>query len=290
MHIDYLSITAKIEGLDAQRNAAYTIAHILGGSWLGGRGRNGYSEGLRHDSGAIILWDGMEGMGVHVDLPGDSLAFFQENLPAILEAYEFKASRLDIATDIDDMSVADVLAAGDIVVTRARGRVLVSDLVSGGQTLYIGSLKGGRKLIRLYDKGIEQGSDSKRLRVEVQLRAEYAAVAFAFIQSGGNMADVVLRSIDFRADIGGNVSRRPRLDWWAEAVAAAEGGFAFPRRSPLDGGVERLTRWIDRYMCRPLLKVKLALGDRAFDAMIASACYRLDVGYYAGASPGGALA
>jgi hypothetical protein len=279
-HVDWLSLTAKIDTVALQENCAYTVASLLGGEWLECRGRNGYRSGLRHSSGAVVCWDGLDGMGVHLVLPSDALAHFGDGVEGVLFSYDWRCSRIDVAMDTPEVTVDWFLENPDSITVRAQKRTLVHSLDTGAKTLYIGSLRGGRKVIRIYDKARESGLDGVLTRIEVQLRDEYAAVALEYLRRGGSLASVALRAVDFRVPGDGRKSAWPRCGWWSAAVDGCETGFRFPRRSILDGGVERISRWIERYVAVPLVKCHVALGEGWLRSVLYRGAMRVDIGYY----------
>lgn len=283
--IDWISATTHVEGEDAQDNCVLTIQQVLGGQWLETRGRNGYQQCVRHASGALLLWDGQPGMGVHVSLPGDALAAFGDRVTDLLSSYAWVASRVDIAHDTDQVTVDWIVDNVSCVVCRAQKRTLVHSLDTGAKTLYIGSLSGGRKVVRIYNKSAESGLDGVLTRIEVQLRGEYAAVALAHIMSGGAMADVVARCVDFRTPGKGRVTEWSRCQWWEAAIEGAVGGFRFPVRTPFDGGVRVVSRWIERYVAPSLVRCHAALGEVWLRSILIRGSRSVDVGYYIASSP-----
>lgn len=282
MNIDYLALTTK-DSLGDVWDDAFRVKGYLGGEWVESNGRNGYRRSFRHDSGAVILFDGESNMGLHIVLPSIALSFFSDRLDDLFADFHWKASRVDVAADTKGVSVQQVLDNPDWIVTRARGRVLVHDLETGGMTLYIGRPGQCRKLVRVYDKGVERGSNppGELTRIEVQLRGEYAASAFDYIIQGGSLADVMLRSVDFREPVGSRKCDRPRLAWWRDIVESATGGFSFPPVSKAVESVERLKTWIESQVSASLAKCDIALGRGWLHGLLFRGASRVDVGFYA---------
>lgn len=212
-HIDWLAVTTKVSGSDRQKSVAEQVIFLLGGPtiWRLGRGLSGYESSYRHGSGAVVLFGGTDDMGVHLSLPSQALAYFGDVLFEVLDGWDWEASRIDIAVDTDAVTVDWVLENLDSVVTKTKHRVLVTDLVTGGKTLYLGSPKSGRKLIRIYDKAAQSSSLSVWTRVEVQLRKEFARAAYRALRNGVPLADILKRSVDFREPGDGDVYRLDRL-------------------------------------------------------------------------------
>ena len=154
-------------------------------------GRNGYKSRLRHCSHSIdVLFDGSEGMGVHVDVTGSAVPDLVEHFclsrlsdtPFGTSAYETvnlsdsvvcdllaciskigKMSRIDIAIDDIGTNYYSLRELSDIVnndlyVSRFR---TVNEIVQrrnrqvSGRTIYFGSRKSDY-MLRIYDKQLEQ--------------------------------------------------------------------------------------------------------------------------------------
>lgn len=278
--IDWLSITRKV-ALSEQFDFVCDVCWILGGEWKDTKGGLGYSRGRRHASGATILWDGTEDMGVHLVLNSDALAYFSEWITE-LDLEQWQCSRIDIAVDVSDVTVSEVIDLGEGIVSRSRERVEVRNLRGRGHTLYIGSPKG-RKMVRVYDKAAEDGLPEgvTLTRIEVQLRDEYARAAWAHIIGGGSPADVLARSIDFRESGEGPKRSWKRLDWWVRALSGACFSFVFPKLKRVKADVFRLAEFIHKYMSVPIAKCKVALGDEWLHGVVFHGCRRLDVEFYA---------
>lgn len=227
-------------------------------SWFGGsggdlpRGRSGYTRGrLILGTGSVLWSEDRLDMGVHVDLPSKALGRADMEVTALLQLVLGRYghfTRLDVALDTDSVTVAHVVqmeAAGDLI-SRTANRRLITDLRTGGQTLYIGSANS-RRLVRIYDKAIEQDRNDGAVwtRIEVQFRAEYAHQAAVYAVAGHALQDLILATVDFRDDNGdSNRSRWPRSDWWAELVGAARERLQFGARSASQT-VQDLYHWLN---------------------------------------------
>ncbi len=287
-HIDWLAVTTRVSGSDGQKSVAEQVISLLGGPtvWRLGRGLSGYESSYRHNSGAVVLFGGTDDMGVHLSLPSQALAYFGDVLFEVLDGWDWEASRIDIAVDTDAVTVDWVLENLDSVVTKTKHRVLVTDLVTGGKTLYLGSPKSGRKLIRIYDKAAQSSSLSVWTRVEVQLRKEFARAAYRALRNGVPLSDILKRSIDFREPGDGDIYRRRRLPWWESLVGVGNSSFRFPSRVRLDESVERLAAWVDKYLAVPLAKCRVAMGDSWLRGVVFRGYSSIDVRYYAACGVG----
>jgi hypothetical protein len=101
----------------------------------------------------------------------------------------------------------------------------------GGDSWYLGSAKGAARL-RVYDKARESGGEVDAVRWELQLRDTRAKEALVNLMLGGTggmvqdmgewAASELVRFVDFRdREADTNVTRAPRLEWWADLVGAA---------------------------------------------------------------------
>lgn len=285
-HIDWLSLTTKVPSAHSYDCAA-DVVHVLGGEWRWGRGRNGYRQAFRHESGGVILFDGEEGMGVHLVLPSQALAYFSDSLQELFESWEWKASRMDVCVDAEAVSVDFFIENQDVIVCRAQERAVYHDMSTGGKTLYVGSRHGSRKLVRIYDKGVEQKTHGpgQLTRIEVQLREEYADAAFRYVRNGGSLADVAVRCIDFRSPGRGPKCTWERLDWWAEMLTSCSFGFRFPLRLRAEQTLEAAVSWIEKQVAKSLAKCHAALGETWLRSLLFRGAAQLDVAFYNSLSP-----
>lgn len=287
-HIDWLALTVKVEGYPSQKATADNLIFLLGGAsaWRLSRGMNGYEHSYRHPSGAVVLFGASSEMGVHLSLPSQALAYFSDYMDEVLDGWDWEASRIDIAVDTNDVSVDFFVENPGVIVSKAKHKTLVTDLTSGGKTLYLGSARSGRKLVRIYDKGSQVGEDVVWTRVEVQLRKEFARAAFRALRNGVSLVDILKRSIDFREPGDGDVYRRRRLPFWEACVGSGHSCFRFPSRLKLDDSVERLARWVEKYMSAPLAKCRVALGESWLRSVFYRGYSSIDVRYYAACGVG----
>ena len=280
--IDFLCITtAKNLSSEYRRNVAENVVLLLGGEWSREKGMQGYTATWRHASGAWVGFDGDDAQGVHVFLPGDALRLFGDAVEDVLASYEWDCTRIDIAVDIKDKCVDDVLADGVDIVSRSREETLMDKLKgkgAGGKTLYIGSLRGSRALVRIYDKHAEAGLDYKLLRVEVQLRREWAKLAYRLWRSGVDMRSFLLKHIDFRDKNSNNhPSRRKRLDWWENALDSGNlMKIVYHTGETIVQTVERTASWLHRQVATSLAKMQLVFGESFIRGLLYAGHSKLD--------------
>lgn len=210
---------------------AETFVRALGGGEPLERGGLGYTMGWSvRGKGRVYVSPGRPEMGVHLvltgqicdELGGDELA----RIAYMVEVRRGHWTRFDDAMDTNGCSVEDFRDAEEQgqVVSRARSGTEYKPFRGpGGHTMTYGK-RGSRRVVRVYDKRSERAalglSCELGTRVEVEHRDEYADAAVLHWLRGGDLRDLVLSAIDVREG-DGNVSRRPRVGWWAAVVDGA---------------------------------------------------------------------
>jgi len=174
-------------------------------------------------------------------------------------------SRLDFAVDIfiDDISPNDIYEAMEAgaIRTGAKNFSRVESKINGGQmgvTVYIGS-RASMRLLRVYDKAVQAGANYPWVRIEIELKKEFARLVLrqmadiGIVKAGkAAIRDFVTTNIDWfdNAVVGPNVDyltpgARKDTEWekWIKAVvlpnavraiAADVSGFREAMRAALD--------------------------------------------------------
>ena len=234
-------------------------------NWLGipvktcsdGVSRFGYTNAASLDGmgGAFVLWGGVmvdDGNGgqvvstngtAHIQLSGSALRHFisygmdLHKLMAKVDKYGGKVKRIDIALDdrmgiLSQKTMLDAALEGNIM-SRFKNKNNPTYIGNGAHnegldwTLYFGS-KGGKAMVRVYNKSAERGlsSDMHWVRIEAEFRREKAqAVASELIRSytAGTCVGIVRGVIDFRdKDTATRATNRKLLPWWAEFTGDCE--------------------------------------------------------------------
>lgn len=153
--------------------AAYDIT--LCENWAFGGGGNGYNHGLKGLHYEEIRFNApVDGMGVHVILPGNIVT---ESRVYNAIALGCRTSRLDLAVDVHVPTDFDIETFyTELCAKRYKSRMKDYSITKSktGSTVYVGSWKSDR-LLRLYDKGAEQGEQPRRwLRAEVKMKGARA--------------------------------------------------------------------------------------------------------------------
>lgn len=183
-------------------------------NWEIVNGVNGYTTGAKHESGAKIYENlQRQDMGKHIIYSGKTLqrinAMYNVNSIEVLNHHiesGHNITRIDIALDFInyELNVSDFQWAfmQGKVATRLRKASVIQSLTDTGHTLYIGSRKKRKKLVRVYDKGAEMGWDYPCIRVEVQLMGKPATTVAIEAVRSGKLAQTLLGAmknvVDFK--------------------------------------------------------------------------------------------
>lgn len=167
-----------------------------------GKGIHGYTNSYFYDSGTVIAYSPRRPeLKTYFSFPGQTISFFGHFLKidseTLVEAMSSRGAiftRLDLALDEKEEilcldTIYDKLRKGHVS-SRLRswreytGTLPLSQIRSQGiqdqrkigRTIYLGDLKTGNVVFRIYDKASEQGLSEKDhwIRVELQLRREVA--------------------------------------------------------------------------------------------------------------------
>jgi phage replication initiation protein len=246
------------------------------------RGMYGYNTAYIR-GGVMVLCDGKPDMGVHVQISGQGcrelelLGVEWVGFLRVLLKAGCKPRRVDLAIDertgLLDLEVVRQAATGGNVVTKLKkGHDGVQFAIHGGQTtghtVVFGS-RGGESFVRVYDKGLEQGTPGHWMRAELELRNDRAvAVAREIVRSGSleaTAAAVLLATLDFKEPGTDSNARRWRTaEWWSGLLEAAKVKVRLrvPRKEETLAAKEE---WLRKCVARTLGLVLMAhRGDPRF--------------------------
>jgi hypothetical protein len=283
--VDWLRFTLPVTGADDMIGCVAQWTDRLGGMLEVCGGRWGYVAGRRTADGAFIYYHpDQPDMKVCVDLSatalqthyvrtGDAGAIESLIVDALGQNAAF--TRFDAALDTTEVAFEAIVAAdtdGQLVTPAKSVSLLVNRRGAGG-TLSIGR-RESRRYVRIYDKAAEQKLDGQTwVRIEVELKAEYAHRAVtAVIGDGVDLMSLIVGAVDFRevtADT--NVSRRPRLSWWAALVEDAE-RLTMTVTDKVAQTLDRTKEWLRKQVFPALAFVTLAefgSTDWLYDAIAA---------------------
>lgn len=249
--VDWVSLSAPDDRMESLR--AWWSAKCGDDSEPTG-GNAGYRKALRWPDGARLAFDQVGGARTcSLSLNGQALAAFggPERLAILGELMERRCTptRLDIAVDwrseretlIDDVQAA--AARGELVGFRRRETIeVIGGGDDGSRTLYLGrrGKKGGGRFVRVYDKGVEQGTSppGKWVRWEAVFSGPLAAPAAASILDSGDQPGLLralaLGVCDFRIPLAGKPKRLwARASWWSDRLTGVLPiALCVPRRVP----------------------------------------------------------
>jgi len=177
-----------------------------------------------------------------------------------LSGLRWQSTRLDLAFDTMDFSVADFAAAyraGDIATKSRSWNEIIGS--GGSHTFYVGS-RQSEALLRVYHKldGHSFGDDSFT-RVELELKADRAALGFL---------QVVAAPMDQWAEMASGLLAgfvQVSTDWWGGFLAAARSSWLRLRRNVPT--IERAAKWIEKQVLPSLALVVGALSGGDVDHM-----------------------
>lgn len=239
--------------------------------------RSGYFRG-----GVKILYDGMPGMGVHVQMSGTGCRELERDglvndWPCFLEDLVKQGvhfTRIDAAIDdrsgmLDLDAIEGCLLKREFVSRFRKGRPTgewsfgEDSTVTCNRGFSLGS-RQSEVYVRFYDKALEQGVDGHWVRVEMEFKGDRAG---AFVKGVlalgiGELLPGVLRSyVDFKqVGADSNRSRWATVGWWEEFLS-----YAAKLRlvvSPVIKSVDKLKEWLGKQVAPSLaFVVGLAGGD-----------------------------
>ncbi|GFE57220.1 replication initiation factor domain-containing protein [Geobacter sp. AOG1] len=204
-------------------------------------GKFGY-KAQRRCGNAVILSDGMSGMGIHVEMTGQACREFEmksgqwHKLISKIFIVGGHFTRLDFAIDDREghFSIAeaqDKMQRREVRSRFKKGQETTSYNFSDarekdGKTLYFGSPKSAVQ-IRIYDKAVEQNVGGVWIRTEIQCRHERANTLANYILESDNIGSIIsnvlksyLNFIEPATD--SNKARWPVSSWWNEFLGTVE--------------------------------------------------------------------
>jgi len=199
-HLDWLSVTFDAD-MDERILEAY-VGHFT----TKGSGSHGYTRRAASPIGAILLTDGEKRQGKSLTLSGQPLSDLRAVLGAdepFLRAviyHKGRASRVDLALNVHHSKLTTSLlwslVKQGLLVTKTRTFKGVERADSKMEGFYIGARESD-KFLRVYDKGLEQGSDPEAwLRLELVCKR---LVARSYVEGMGQMDTIrpfINRAID----------------------------------------------------------------------------------------------
>lgn len=198
------TISAFIDWISVTHKSGFNQKHAnLDLTYQNARGINGYTVGKRYTTGVLEYYNPAQPrMGVHIVYSGKVLAHIADDYGVSRdEVLQFhttlggRIARIDYAVDIknhnlDLTSLWEQLESGQAITKSSHSRTQSGK--NRGDTVYVGSRKSRKKLLRMYDKAKELGdfvSDYKR--IELECRADVARNSTNVYQNSGYKANVI---------------------------------------------------------------------------------------------------
>lgn len=248
-------------------------------------GRLGYKT--VHQWGDIsILSDGPIHNGIHVQMTGNGCRQYENGFLCGVEEgwlshfrrirpYSPRTARLDVAMDIYTLDVLkqlrEAIRTGNLVSKFKTVKFIDSATATGenlGSTIYLGS-RTSRVMVRVYDKGREQGLDTLWQRMELELKGDRADAFVSLFESGYSVGElfsgVVNHYLSPRVPDGtDNKTNWPVATWWIDLFKEAA-NIRLASEKPKQSA-EDLTKWFEQNMA-PTLSVVFehkGMGDMKY--------------------------
>lgn len=196
--IDWISVTSHGKLKNGFR---YDYPTLIGDTWIvKDKGLMGYNEMQEHFTGVIRLSSSKhKSMGVHTIYSGTTLK--RLSVDKEIKAFDLvqfhvrngaNIARIDIAIDVFNSGLnithlAEQFDIGDCETKARAGSVIAGKGENTGSTLYIGSTKKRKKLLRIYDKGAESGTEIDWIRIEYEVHGKPASQLCRMLMDAGNV-------------------------------------------------------------------------------------------------------
>jgi len=209
--IDWISVTHKAKIAPVHDN--------LDKTFVPARGQNGYTAGKRYTTGVMEYWNpARPDMGVHIVYSGKVLAKIANDYGVsrdeILQFHTTlngRVARIDFAVDIKNSGLDLNQLWHELENKNAITKSQHTRTQSGnnhGDTVYVGSRKSRKKLLRAYDKAKELGDfTADYIRVELETRSDVAKNASRLYQHEGYNAGTIIGMVKGFCDF-------PCVDSW----------------------------------------------------------------------------
>lgn len=159
------------------------------------KAKNGYNVAYRFDCGAeIMINDHRHDMGIHIIMSGETLRNIQDKYS--LDGFDIinwyysdytNYTRIDLALDAFNFNATaehfNNLVVNKKCSNKRASKLFIKNHNGKGDTLYIGSLKKRKRLLRIYDKGKQTGEHDDWLRFEIQMSSGYGNVAYRHLSN-----------------------------------------------------------------------------------------------------------
>lgn len=266
--IDWISITSH-KKKDTMSYACYPALHDWE-NWELASGRNGYNEGAKHETGAMVYRNSNRlDMGIHVVYSGKTLQRIQEYFGVspydIVEYHSVQRdnfARMDIALDIKNTDLTVQMFVDEYkenrCITKLRTASEIKNIGSDGHTFYIGSTKKRKKLMRIYDKKAETNTSINWIRIEAQIMGKPATELTKLMYLEEAITRVMLGALFDIADF-------PMIEIWKDIID----GKSVVNLGASNKQSSDTRKWLNSVVFKSILK-ESELDVQWFDEYIAS--------------------
>lgn len=229
------------------------------------KGKLGYKRGYLYHT-AYILYDGMENMGIHVDIPSSSLFIAHHFLlnPSLQNKVDF--TRIDLACDAKNVSFYDNAAIACALQNYKTRRKKRSEIKSHdtnnnkltGRTIYFGS-RTSDTFLRIYDKALEEGAKEDWTRIELEIKGDNAKILASKIANqnsiGHTFCGILKNYINFiDRSASKNISRCPNLEFWDDLLLDQEKLVIAPKKE--EKTLDQSYIWLLKQVSKTLAKIQ----------------------------------
>jgi len=266
--IDWISITSH-KTYDYVGSASHPCINNFD-DWEITTGKNGYNEGVKHKTG-VSTYRNLKRMDM-----GKHTIYSGKALQNILLKYLVKPddilswhagrgdnfARVDIAIDFiaSDLTVQNFVDAYEKNehVTTLKSASEIRTISGEGHTLYIGSTRKRKKLMRIYDKRSETKTIIPWIRAEIQIMGKPATRLVNMMIAGSSIESVMLGAIADVCDF-------PTIPLWSDAMKDKSNISIGASNDKLSNTRE----WLDKVVFNSILNE--GINDKAwFDEYITS--------------------
>lgn len=190
------------------------------------KGFNGYKQMCEFPSGIKVQFDGMDGMGINISIPGKALdsAHFYDSIEKIEQKLEalgrgYKWTRLDFAVDTFKYSFAvfyEKFLQKEYRCKYREGNIQQHVNANNRGTLYFGK-RGSLTMFRVYDKGLEQKTNDIWTRIELESRDE-ACIQLLEAYKKDQLDKYFLGHLDFVKERKSKMSRCETAEFYLEVL------------------------------------------------------------------------
>jgi len=188
LRIDWLSVTSRSWGATPHNDLDNAVSQES-------KGAMGYTKAVKYVVSGVLVMHNPDNakMGKHIVYSGNALSILENLGTQAIEILKYHLdqghmiARIDIAIDVYDseLSIEALATMAKEGKHSTNSKTYLHINGSAGETLYIGSLKNRKKLLRIYDKGAESETSENWKRVELEAHGKSATMIGKELIMGG---------------------------------------------------------------------------------------------------------